>query len=145
MIREVADALGTALEAIELDELQVVPRYWLFPTGPSLDVYPAEPSQEDAAFGPASKLTLWTIRARVTTADHQANQDLLLDLMEPSGATSVRQAVLADKTLGGLAEGMDVDNPTGFQAYPAVDGTGTGYLGCEWRVRVYVNGNGGGG
>lgn len=140
MLRELADQLAAAVEAVELEELQVSARMNLNPTGPSIDVYPSEPSQEDAAFGPRSKLTLWIVRARVGVVDHDANQDLLLSLLEPSGPTSVRAAILADRTLGGLAEGMDVDNPSGFTAYPSFDGTTTGYLGCEWRVRIYANG-----
>ena len=141
MLREISDQLAAALiTGVEVDELQVVSRFWINPTGPSIDIYPADPSQEDAAFGRFPKLTLWTIRARVSTSDHEANQDLLLQLMEPSGVTSVAAAILADLTLAGLAEGMDVDPPSGFNAYPALDGSGTGYLGCEWRVRVYANG-----
>lgn len=140
MLAEIAAALATALtEGVAVDELQVVPRYMLNPTGPSIDVYPANPSQEDSAFGRWPRLTLWTVRARVGVADHDANQDLLLQLLEPGGPTSVRAAIMDDLTLGGLAEGMDVESPSGYLAYTAVDGTG-GYIGCEWRVRIYATG-----
>jgi len=140
-LRQIADRLGEALQVLDVTELQIVPRLAVNPTPPSLDIYPADPSQEDAAFGPTSSLTLWTVRARVTTVDHDANQDILLDLLEPYGATSVRAAILADKTLGGLAEGLDVDRPSGMTVYPALEGTAS-YLGCEWRVRIYTNGGG---
>lgn len=138
-LRAIADALGQAVGNVNVSELQVSPRLLVNPTPPAVDIYPADPSQEDAAFGSFSSLTLWTVRARVTTVDHDANQDLLLDLLEPYGSTSVRAALLTDKTLGGLAEGMDVDRPTGMTVYPALEGTAS-YLGCEWRVRIYTNG-----
>jgi len=138
-LRQIADALGQAVAAVDVVELQVSPRLLVNPTPPAIDIYPADPSQEDAAFGPFSSLTHWTVRARVTTVDHDANQDILLDLLEPYGSTSVRAAVLADKTLGGLAEGMAVDPPSGMTVYPALEGTAS-YLGCEWRVRIYTNG-----
>src|SRR3954469_18291675 len=112
-LRAIADALGQAIGVVDVGELQGSPRLLVNPTPPAVDIYPADPSQEDAAFGPFSSLTLWTVRARVSAVDPDANQALLLDLLEPYGSTSVRTAILADKTLGGLAEGMDVDRPTG--------------------------------
>lgn len=136
MLIEIANALGTALKAISISELQIVPRMWPSPTTPTLDVYPADPALEDAAFGD-SELTLWTVRARVAIVDDPSNQDILLKLMEPFGPTSVRAALLADEKLGGLSEGMGVDPPSGFTPLTALDGN---YVSCTWRVRVYVNG-----
>lgn len=124
--------------ADELAELQVVAFRQSSPSPPAVDIYPADPSQDDAAFGPRSRQTFWTVRARVATADEAGQQTVLYALMDPSGPTSMMAALLADdQTLDGLADAMNVEGPTGFRLYQdlAVDHP---LLGVEWRVTVYT-------
>lgn len=136
--REIKDALVGLLEQVDVDELQIIGGHWPTPAAVTLDVYPDNPFQDNAGFGPSS-LQRWLIRARVPDGtDNFAGQDKLLDLLEWAGPTSVRQALTADLQLGGLATGLDVDPASGFQLY--TDGTGVTLVGCEWRVQIYTNG-----
>lgn len=139
----IAEALAARVEALtssadELAELQVVPFRWASPTPPAVDIFPADPSQDDAAFGPRSRQTFWTVRARVATSDSEGQQTVLYALMDPSGPFSMMAALLAgDPTLDGLADAMNVEGPTGFRLYQdlSVDHP---LLGVEWRVTVYT-------
>lgn len=149
---EIARALADAVETVDLSSLTIsgaeiasVTPFMVFnPAVPAVDVYPADPSADDSTFGPGESLQFWTVRARVAAVDEQGNQEILLALREPTGPTSLRTAILEDTDLLSLVEGMDVDWPTGYQPYRsqigAADGASTTtFLGCEWRVRMFVN------
>jgi hypothetical protein len=88
--------------------------------------------------GPSSWEAVFVVRARVSTVDWQAGQQLLLRLMDPrSPDTSVVGLLLADGTLGGAVQASTVELPTGYGEYadPASDGR---LLGCVWRDRVVL-------
>lgn len=125
---------GTADPLIE--NLQVTGLLNINPTPPSIDVYPADPSQEGLAFGQANNELSFTVRARVTTADHEAGQTLLLTMMDPSSTTSVTRALKSDKSLGSKVQTLAVAGPSGFGIYNDRNGEGS-YLGCTWTVRVF--------
>jgi hypothetical protein len=124
--RGTADAL--------IDGLQVDGRMVFNPTPPCIDIYPGDPSQEGLAFGRYNELSL-IVRARVSTADHEAGQDLLLSMMDPDAATSVSEAIYADKTLGGLVGKLVVTGPSGFGIFPLSDEGSL--VGCTWAVRIF--------
>lgn len=115
---QIRDAIATTLEDIgdEIDDLQI----WsgLLPAGdpPCIDVYPADPFHEDEAeaFGDDT-WSRWTVRARAGSNDPQGQQDVLLQLMERTGATSVRATLTADQTLGGVVKTLNVEGPTGYR------------------------------
>jgi hypothetical protein len=114
--------LGTLAGVIP--ELQVTGYFNTNPSPPSIDIYPADPSQEDGAFGLENGFALWTVRARVNVADDLAAQQVLIRLLEP--ATGVASA-LADAN-------VSVREFSGYREYPdMVDGR---VLGCEWRVQA---------
>jgi hypothetical protein len=82
----------------------------------------------------------FTVRARVTTADSDAGQDLLAQILEPE--TGVAAALMADQTLGGVVDSLGFGDDGGTAAVSglreyvedvAVNGR---LLGAEWRVRV---------
>ena len=127
---------GTADALIE--NLQVESRLVFNPTPPVVDIYPADPFQDALAFGKGNNELFLTVRARVTTADHEAGQDLLLQMMDPEADTSMAQAILADRDLGGTVERLNISaGPTSFGVFPAAPGTtGENLLGCTWTVRV---------
>jgi len=125
---------GTADPLIE--NLQVTGILNIDPTPPSIDVYPADPSQESLTFGRANNELSFTVRARVTTVDHEAGQRLLLSMMDPSATTSLTRAVKANKTLTGKVSALSVAGPSGFGVYNDRQGEGS-YLGCTWTVRVF--------
>jgi hypothetical protein len=116
-------------------ELQVLPRRLFSPTPPTIDIYPADPVQEQTAFGYESRDTFLTVRARVTMADDDAGQDLLWEFADTTTAASLLAAFAADPTLGGTADNSTVEEQTGFRIYEDTPGSG-GYLGCEWRLRI---------
>jgi hypothetical protein len=140
-LTEIADALATQIDdyLAGLDssygELQVEPRRIFNPTPPAIDIYPADAvAQEQTSFGYAGRDAFLTIRARVTMADEDAGQDLLLELAD-TGATSIMAALASDKTLGGTVDAHAVESQSGFRVYEDVPGTAA-YLGCEWTIRV---------
>lgn len=125
---------GTANPVIP--DLQVDGRLIPSPTPPAIDVYPADPFQEALGFGPGNNLIFLTVRARVTTADNEAGQDLLLSMMDPMAATSVTQAILSDKTLGSTVGSTAViAGPSAYGVFEDTGGDGK-LLGCTWTVQV---------
>jgi hypothetical protein len=140
-VLEILDALAVQL-AHELGvddgaQLQVVGRRIFNPTPPAIDVYPGDPFGEQVSFGWENRELLFTVRARVSTADHDAGQESLLELMDRNGTGSVIGAVEADRTLGGVVDDSLVEGPSGFNLYADVVG-GSELLGCEWRLRCTV-------
>lgn len=67
----------------------------------------------------------------------EASQKLLAELVSQTGDWSIRAAIEADKTLGGLAHDLVVDSfdPTGLE----MAGFG-GYIGGVFNVRVIASG-----
>ncbi len=150
-LREVTEALAEAIRQVDLsgllfegtDELSVVAFESFSPSPPMVDIYPADPSAEDAGFGPHSSMQIWTVRARVQPLDEEGNQAILYALREPAGPSSLREAIHTDNDLDDLVEGLNVEWSTGFQIYRPVIGIDPSHqstlLGCEWRVRCFVD------
>jgi hypothetical protein len=128
----------------QVDGLQGDPKIVWNPTPPCIDILPADPFIERATFGPGGGYeAVYTVRARVTTADQQAGQELLLQLLDPHGPLSMWAALEADSTLGGVVQDSNLESVSGFQPYEAPGGVATGgssgaLLGCEWRLRVVL-------
>ena len=132
-----AAALAPVKAAIP--ELQVHPYLNPNPTPPSIDIYPADLFQTGSGFRDDMD-TFWTVRARTTTADHEAGQKALLRMLDRRNGASVENALTADQTLGGLVQSVAVteEGVTGYRVY-LEDPAGNGSLiGCEWRVEVIV-------
>lgn len=141
-LEEIQQALATQIEAEvqgtaspRIEDLQVTHLMNIDPTPPSIDIYPADPHQDALTFGKANNEMSFTVRARVTTADHPAGQSLLLTLMDPSALTSVAKAITSDRTLSGKVSGLGVSGPTGFGLYQDAGGQGS-LMGCTWTVRA---------
>jgi hypothetical protein len=118
----IMEAIANSLDPLTttVDGLQVVAGINPSPTPPSLDVYPAPVSMEPASFEGWEETFI--VRARVSTPDDFAAQEVLWGLMDVDGDTSV---------MGALHDGgFVVDERTGPTSYPG------DYLGCEWRVRT---------
>lgn len=138
IMQAMADQISTTLSGTAsplIPELQVTGLFNIDPTPPSIDVYPADPSQSGLAFGRQNNEYSFTVRARVTTADHEAGQTLLLSMMDPASTTSVARALKANKTLTNKVSALSVDGPSGFGIFNDRSGEGS-YLGCTWTVRV---------
>ena len=127
------EEIAAALDPLrtEIPELQVYPYLNPFPTPPSLDIYPSAPFQTGAGFGVGNSQVFFAVRARVSTADHEAAMKLLLRMMDPNDPASV-EAAIAD-TAAVTPEGVSE-----FREY-LEDTAGNGrLLGCEWRVSLFL-------
>lgn len=135
---DIRDAIATALEDIgdTISDLQVWSGLLANPDPPCIDVYPADPFHEDdpEAFGD-DRASRWTVRARAGSNDPQGQQDLLLQLMDRRGVTSVKATLEADQTLGGLSDSLSVDGPTGYRL-----SDGGPLIAVLWTVLVYDKG-----
>lgn len=136
----IMDALAAQLQSqlAGIPELQVDGRLIPSPTTPALDIYPGDPFMEPLAMRKGNNLFFLTVRARVSTADNEAGQDLLLSMMDMTGSTSVAQAILSSKTIGGVVSNVSITE--GPSAYGVFQDTGAqdtrNLLGCTWTVRV---------
>lgn len=130
-----AGAITTRLSG-EIENLQVDGRMIPSPTVPSIDVYPADPFQQPLAMGKGNNQFFFTVRARVGTADNEGGQDLLLAMMDPDAGTSVAQAIMYDRTLGGVVGKVNVaEGPSAYGLFADAGGEGA-YVGCTWTVQV---------
>jgi len=140
-IAEVMDALAEQLQS-ELDPavdlLQVTGRLTFNPTPPAIDIYPSDPFQEQLAFGGRQVEVFFDVRARVSTAEHEGGQDLLLSMMDPAATTSVAAAISSDRTLGGTVQDAAAESPSNFGAYVDPGPNSQALLGCVWRTRVIL-------
>jgi hypothetical protein len=133
---EMATAIRTALAGAD-EDYQVEGRMILNPTTPSIDVYPGDPSRGDdsAGFVDLNGEHIFTVRARVSTNDHEANQNILIDLMDDENDLCIAAALEDDPTLNGHASSVFVRQVTGYVLYPTLDGAGV-HIGCQWTVEV---------
>jgi hypothetical protein len=133
----VADQIRDAVDDVTDVDVQVEPRMLLNPTPPAIDLYPADPSSDPdlRAFTNLVGGELLTVRARVSTADHTAGQDLLLALMDDEDPLSIVAAIQADETLGGLATSLDCRERSGFITF--IDSASdAALLGATWTVVI---------
>lgn len=132
-----ADQIRDAMDNVTDVAVQVEPRIVLNPTPPVIDIYPADPSNDSAlrAFGDLVGGELLTVRARVSTAEHEGGQDLLLAFMDDEDPLSVLLAIHDDDTLNGIASTLDVRGRSGYITF--VDTVSdASLLGCTWDVVV---------
>jgi hypothetical protein len=138
-IAEIKQALAAAVESLRSDipDLQVYP-YWVSaPTPPTVDIYQGDPFTNGAGFGGGAEM-FFTVRARVTTADSDAGQQLLDQILEPE--TGITAALTADQTLGGVVDtlGIPADGVSGLRVYVEDAAVNGRLLGSEWRVQVFT-------
>lgn len=133
----IANAIRTALSTTEFKYAQVEPRMVIAPSELCIDVYPGTPFYNEIAFGHGAFEVRFTVRARLTTADSEGAQNVLLDLLDPRSAYSVVATLSSNQALAGNADSItfEGDGTTGFQIYEDAGGQGS-YLGCQWSLLV---------
>ena len=140
LLDEIADTLLAAVgPQVPEVEVQVTGRRNFNPTPPSIDVYPGDPFRETpdmSGYQQTMGDLILTVRARVTTVDNIAGQDLLLRFMDEEDPISVAALLMEDQTLNGLASSVYVEGNSGYLSYLEGGDDGGPLLGCEWRVRV---------
>jgi hypothetical protein len=134
---EMADQIRNAFSAVTDVDIQIEPRLVVNPTPPTIDLYPGDSSRdpESASFVDLNGAYLFTVRARVQTADTVAGQDLLLAFMDDENPLCLAQALDDDPTLNGLASSMDARDPSGYRVYP-LPGAEGGLLGFQFTAVV---------
>lgn len=107
---------------------------------PAAVVIPGDPSRKaamvvnyDSTMGRGSDDFLFTILLLVSNKVERVSQDALDAYLDGSGATSIREAIAADGTLGGVAH---FTNVTGVRDYGLVSYGGQQYVGAELIVEV---------
>src|SRR5262245_55837809 len=130
--QEIIEGMAAALSPIAaaIPDLQIYPGWLPTPSPPSLEIFPADPFQAPEGFS-KSKTLFFTVRARASMNDTDSGQQILLQLLEPDGPTSVETALCWDG-LNGLVDSVAVaeGTPSGYREY--TDGDTGRLLGCEW-------------
>jgi hypothetical protein len=137
LAEQLSDELCGTANPQAIPNLQVDGRMIPNPTPPAIDIYPADPFQVPQGFNSPNPTIYLTVRARVTTADSEGGQDLLLAMMDPDSSESVAQAILSSRTLGSTIGRLSVmDGPSAFGVFQDTGGDGN-LLGCTWTVQVH--------
>lgn len=140
-LAEILDEMGAAIRNVIDDvtdvDVQVESRMVLNPSPPCIDMYPADPSNDQTLAGFADEIggELIAVRVRVSTADHEAGQDLLLALMDDEDPLSVIAALNDEPTFNGTVSTMDIPSRSGYLLFPVPSGDGT-LIGCLFNVVV---------
>lgn len=137
-LREILDAMVEELQALTASSfpMQVERGMVLNPTPPTIDVYVTDPPRDFdyAAFGDIAGGYQITARARVTTSDNDAGQDLLISFMDDTDELCIPAVFDAEPTLNGLASSMALVGCSGHRAYETPDGNA--HLGCQFDFLV---------
>lgn len=140
LLDAMADQIRTVLTDVDWD-FQVEPRMVLNPSAVCIDMYPGDPATdlEVASFAGAledmSAGFVFNVRARVSPNDHEAGQEILLELGDPASDLSLVQALYDDPTLNGIASDVNLTSESGFTVFTDIDPTKV-YLGVLWRFLV---------
>src|SRR6266487_2233207 len=124
-----ADALKPAFDG------QAFPYQLSNPTPPCAQVTRG-PITYDQAMGGGLHRPTFTVVAYVSLLTDQGAQMLLDQYLEPSGATSIKQALEADTSLGGLVQTLHVTDASGEQVYNREQGGQV--LASTWTVEVWL-------
>jgi len=130
----IASQLENELVA-QITDLTVYAKRQFNPTPPCLDIYPGDPFHEQTAYGHRNRELFFTIRARVSTADNESGQSVLLALLDADSPTSVLRALASDRTLQGWVDDSVVDIVSGYALHQDV-GDQPSLLGATWRLKV---------
>lgn len=131
----IADTIRAVLEDVD-QTIQVEPHIVLAPAATCIDVYPADPSDDQtlAGFGDTYGGELLYLRARLGSADSDSEQALLLALMDDEDPLSVSDALESDPTLNGTVQTMHLLSRSGIRQFQDPDGIV--YVGCLWQLTI---------
>lgn len=132
MFPEVLQAIADAISA-RLPDMQVKPYVLANPTPPAAQIVPAS-AEYDKAMRRGLDTWQFTLTVFVAETADIGAQAKLYRMLEPSGETSIKEAVEADVTLGGLVVDVWLQAFNGFRRYQ-LEGGGP-MIGMEWTVQV---------
>jgi hypothetical protein len=102
-------------------------------TTPAIDIYPGVGRDTDSKMfsdGTDGGGYLFTVRARLSSNDYDANQRILYRLLDDADSLCIAAALDDDPTLGGVAASLDCTDPSGEVIYEG------GYYGFQFTLRV---------
>ncbi len=127
--------IGTSLASDNID-CEIEPRFVLSPSeSPCIDMYPAPRDSTSAAMGDITGFYVVNVRARVTMADDESAQDVLMDMTDDDHDLCVAAVLESDPTLNGWATFVGVD-PDSFSGLLDMSSPGRQMIGCTWRVLI---------
>lgn len=130
-------ALAAALGGIA--DLQVSAEALARPSPPAALVLPGNPVVEwDTTMGRGLDRWRFVVEVMVPSGSDVAAQRALDALLASSGARSIKQALEADRTLGGVCDTLHVREVDGYGSYSLADGSPV--VGCRVHVDVYAVG-----
>lgn len=137
-LADIRAALAAAVGNVAMD-LQVSAYMLAKPTPPCAQVVPDE-MEYHQSFG-SGAIENWGLLVQVMVAANsdQGSQQLLDQLLESSGALSIKAAIEADKTLGGTVLSAVVTKTSGYRTY-RLGATQAEALGAEWTVDIKASG-----
>jgi hypothetical protein len=128
---------GLAANLSVLPDIQVSPYLLANPTPPVVCVIPGETTW-DYTYGRGYDQLTMRVQLFVSLNLDVASQQTLDKYQAGSGALSVKQAIEAEETLGGVADSTSVVSTTGPQLFTRADGVAV--LMAEWNVQVIARG-----
>lgn len=131
-LSQIRDAMGTALAAVP--NLRVRPLIPSLVTPPMAVVQPQQIEYDLNAQRGLNRYT-FTVTVFVTKADDRAAQLRVDPFVSPTGATSVKAALEADRTLAGTVDTLRVTNVSN---YSSTDANDVLYLAVDFEVEVYA-------
>lgn len=123
--------------------MAVNPYVLLSGTPPLFEVVPESIEFDQAMNRGLDEYTV-TVRGMAPSTTGQGSQMLVDGWCAPSGPGSVKAALEADRTLGGVVQNLKVTELSSYRTFVAATATGTGtggrYLVAEWTVVLYGTG-----
>jgi hypothetical protein len=132
-ITQIREGLATNLATIS--GFQVSAYVLANPTPPAIQIMPGDITYDLALRRGLDEITM-TVQAFVAFTADIGSQAKLDELLEPTGADSLKTAVEADRTLGGLVGDVHVLDASGYRV---AQGTNGPVLMCEWTVQVLAS------
>src|SRR5574338_290459 len=100
---------------------------------------PSDGYQYDTTFGRGTDTVTMILRGVVGTGDAVESQKNMDEWLDPSGSTSVKSLVQADRTLGGLVDDLRVVSVRPHLRIPPADAPNTELLCSEWTLDISLS------
>lgn len=131
-LSQIRDAMGTAIAAVP--NLRVRPLIPSLVTPPMAIVQPQQIEYDLNAARGVNRYT-FTVTVFVVKADDRVAQLRVDPFVSPTGPTSIKAALEADRTLGGVVDTLRVTNVSN---YTSTDANDVLYLAVDFEVEVYA-------
>lgn len=136
-IGDIATGLKANLDAIDGVNVSKYPRS--NPVGPLIHMWPSDTLVYHRAMAMGFSEVVFTVQLLWPYTDDAGSAAQVYDFLEPTGARSIRQAIEADRTLGGVADRATCESCSGLSV--GVTSDNQPRLTADWRVTIILNGS----